>query len=66
MRADPIQTLRWSARPWIADGHYVVSVRGRDRHGEAYDYNRSIHPLDRMYFWSIIDAMQNHILRKMS
>lgn len=66
MTHDPIQTLRWSARPWIVDGHYVVNVRARDRHGEAYAYSRSIHPLDRMYFWSIIRDMQNRILRKIT
>lgn len=66
MTHDPLQTLRWSARPWLIDGHYIVNVRGRDSHGGAYDYSRSIHPLDRMYFWSIIREMQAFAIEEMT
>lgn len=66
MTHGPIQTLRWSASPWHEDGYYVVTVRGRDRHGEAYDYNQIVEPEDHPFFWPIIREMQHHILRKIS
>lgn len=67
MHHDPIQTLRWSARPDpIYDGWHVITVRGRDSHGGDYGWNQLIAPEDCPFFWSIIDDMQDHILGKIS
>lgn len=66
MTHDPIQTLRWSARPWLMRGCYVITVRGRDSHGEAYDWNKFIAPEDHPFFWSIINDMQDRFLGKIT
>ena len=58
MAIDPIQTLRWSARPWLVRGCHVITVRGRDASGEAYDYNHLVDVEDYKDFWSIIREMQ--------
>lgn len=67
MPHDLIQTLRWSARPDpIYDDYYVITVTGRDSHGEAYGWNQLVAPEDCPFFWSVIDDMQGHILGKIN
>lgn len=67
MTHDPIQTLRWSARPDpIYDGYFAVEVRARDKHGEAYDFHMLLGPFETPRFWTAMNYMQRYILERIT